>query len=85
MTVKRLWQWIKCLLGYHGYSGLGYLDTLVPSAAYVVCPGTFVERIEPPPGPFHRHPRYRVWVAFCPYCPKLIPVTDVPIEMREVG
>lgn len=80
MTARRLWQRIKCRFGHHGFSGLANFDTFSVGAAYALS-HTFVERMQ------HTGDRtwYRVWVALCPYCTKLVSVTenDVPIEMRS--
>jgi hypothetical protein len=83
--MKRLWQRIKCLLGYHGFSGLVNIDTYSYGSAHMTSNGfggTFVEKMNPR---FHRT-WYRVWLSARPYCRKLSPVTekDVPIELRSM-
>jgi hypothetical protein len=47
--MKRLWQRIKCLLGYHGFSGLVNIDTYSYGSAHMTSNGfggTFVEKDE---------------------------------------
>jgi hypothetical protein len=83
--MRRLWRRILCLLRRHGFDGLAHIDTLDYRSAHMTANGfggTFVEKMNPR---FHRT-WYRVWLAACPYCRKLSPVTerDVPIEMRSM-
>ena len=83
--MNKLWRRIKCLLGYHGFSGLVHIDTFDYQSAYTLALSygdTFVEKMNPR---FHRT-WYRVWASACPYCRKLSSVTekDVPIELRSM-
>ena len=49
--MRRLWQRIKCLLGYHGFSGLVNIDSYDCRSAHITANGfggTFVEKMNPP-------------------------------------